>query len=474
MENTNTQLAVITDESVELLRTAPEVLTANRERSAKIKDVAAKIISNWDIANAMPDGPEKDAKLAQIDVSSEQFVAKAKIGLKTSKENRAPYTQVMDMIKTYFTECENDVDITKKDTPVYLVQQKRNEYVTKLQKQKEEFERKLKLETAKKTEAIDIASEMAKVIVTKTAEIIANAKIKIAEFVNNTTLEKYEERLFTLQKYIVIPPTGEKLREVIGYPKLSILTNYHTEDEILIIQSKVLKDYDFTVFNATYQEQLLAIKSSKIDEMPSKYNELVAEKEAIEKAEKEKAEQEEQQRIAEEERQKQLAAAKSKQAKDALEKQQQLERDKEAENLRLQAEKAEEERQELENKKIEREKAEATRIEQERIANELQQKQAIEVDAIGEKTMELFNQEVESGAVTPNSKSTYRIEVSDAAGFGQIFMFWYEREGKTLTFDKIRKKSIEQMITFAQNVAKKSGEKIESKFLKYEIDISAK
>jgi len=474
MENTSQELAIMNDASIDLLKGAPQVLKTNRERTENVKRIGNVILNNWKIAKAMEDGPDKMALLSDIDNKSATYIEKAKINLKTSKEDRAAATQIMDEIKKYFTSCENEIDITKEGTPVNLIQKERNAYVTMMKKIQEERERQVKLETAKKTEAIDIVAEMSKIIVSATNQIITNAKTKIIDFLNNTTLETYDERLLKLTNFAVAPPTGQKLGELIGYPKLPIIINHHNIDEVLIIQTQTLRDYDFTNFSATYKEELLAFKNSKLDEFPSKKAELEEAKERAEAAERERLEEVERQKIAEAKRQEDLKAAQDEQQKTALVQQQERERLQEQENIRLQKEKQETEARVAEAQRVAREEAEAETLRIEQIKREQEQNSQVDLQVAGDKTMILFEETSELTTVTPDSKSTYRIDILSPGGFSQIYIFWFEKEGKNLPFDKIRKKSIEQMITFAQNTAKKTGEKIESKLLTYNVELSAK
>jgi len=474
MENTNQELVIINDASIELLKGAPQVLKTNRDRTENVKRIGNVILNNWKIAKAMEDGPEKMALLADIDNKSATYIEKAKINLKTSKEDRAAATQIMDEIKKYFTSCENEIDITKEGTPVNLIQKERNAYVTMMKKIQEERERQVKLETAKKTEAIDIVAEMSKIIVSATNQIITNAKTKLIDFVNNTTLETYDERLLKLTNHVVAPPSGQKLGELIGYPKLPIIINHHNIDEVLIIQTQTLRDYDFTNFSATYKEELLAFKNSKLDEFPSKKAELEEAKEREEAAERERLEEVERQKIAEAKRQEALKAAQDEQQKAAMVQQQERERLQEQENIRLQKEKQETEARVAEAQRVAREEEEAERLRNEQIKREKEQNQEIDIQASGDKTMQLFEETAELTTVTPDSKSTYRIEVTNPVGYLALAQFWFENEGKALDNAKIEKKSFGQIVTYAQTLAKKSNIKLENKFIVYHVEHSAK
>lgn len=136
--------------------------------------------------------------------------------------------------------------------------------------------------------------------------------------------------------------------------------------------------------------------------------------------------------------------------------------------------------------------AQATAAEKERLAKESEerakreaeakkqellnftQKQQAKIEA--EKTEASLNNLFDQNYATPaaNVKKTLTIEVSNPSGYGQIFMFWFEREGKNLPNEKIEKKSIAQMKKFCEDIANKDGEIITSNFITYKEVVTAK
>ena len=66
------------------------------------------------------------------------------------------------------------------------------------------------------------------------------------------------------------------------------------------------------------------------------------------------------------------------------------------------------------------------------------------------------------------ARQGYDIIVVHQAGWVQIFQLWFEQEGKNLPIDKIGNTKLDQMKSWAEKQAHKTGTKIESKFLKYE------
>ena len=135
----------------------------------------------------------------------------------------------------------------------------------------------------------------------------------------------------------------------------------------------------------------------------------------------------------------------------------------------------------------EADQAEKKRLKAEAKARDIKQAEAkkAELLAFGEKQKTVINAEKTEASLgnlfeqtysepTANVKKTLKIEVLNNAAYGQIFMFWYEREGKALTQDKFEKVTVARMRKFCEDIANKEGETIDSKLLKYVEVVTAK
>ncbi|MEG2341428.1 MAG: hypothetical protein RSB69_11855, partial [Odoribacter sp.] len=125
---------------------------------------------------------------------------------------------------------------------------------------------------------------------------------------------------------------------------------------------------------------------------------------------------------------------------------------------------------EAERARLKKEAEERARKEAEERKQELlkfSQKQQTSIEA--EKTESSLNNMFDQQYATPvvGIKKTLQIEVLNPSGYGQVFMFWFDREGKTLSNEKIEKKSIAQMKKYCEDIANKDGEIINSTALKY-------
>lgn len=130
------------------------------------------------------------------------------------------------------------------------------------------------------------------------------------------------------------------------------------------------------------------------------------------------------------------------------------------------------EKERLAKEAEERAKREAEEKRQELLNFTQKQQTSIEAEKTEASLNTLFDQNYSAPAA--NVKKTLSIEVSNPAGYGQIFMFWFEREGKNLPNEKIEKKSIAQMKKFCEDIANKDGEIITSNFITYKEVVTAK
>ena len=130
------------------------------------------------------------------------------------------------------------------------------------------------------------------------------------------------------------------------------------------------------------------------------------------------------------------------------------------------------EKERLAKEAEERAKREAEEKRQELLNFTQKQQTSIEAEKTEASLNTLFDQNY--SAPEANVKKTLSIEVSNPAGYGQIFMFWFEREGKNLPNEKIEKKSIAQMKKFCEDIANKDGEIITSNFITYKEVVTAK
>lgn len=441
---TTNQVAVI-ENSIEILKTGPQILQSNQERQQKALAVGRNILTSI----------QEKGMDAELDEKAKNYLIKVNDATKEMKEKRASVTQIMDELKKMYTVVENELDPKKAGTIPAQIQTARDEYA---KQQAEEAERKRK--EAERQAAIT----KAKIEFKADAEVKLNAyfndyllsqKQKFTAKFNSLVLDSFADDAHAIRKYE--PNYSQQHFEAFTIGNTSSLITAEAFSEIL----SEVKEGKYELFAARYKEEMTATKNDIVDKLPSKHAELQEQRRLeIEAAEaKRKAEEEERKR------QEEMAKANEvERARLELE----AEKARAAEAERQAALKAEQERLEAERKKREQEEADKLAAE----AAEAQRK--AEEDALikkqGEETMAMFEKEaaIAEAAPSPETRQGFEINVLHPVGYTQIFALWFEKVGKDLPVDKIGNTKLDQMKAWAEKEAHKSGTKIESKFLKYE------
>lgn len=440
----NQQVAVINN-SIEIFRSAPEILQSNQARTAKAISVGNNIIDQWHAAWAIESEEERLAALAVVDERSNKYLVNCNTALKEEKEARAAITQMMDAFKKMFTEAENELDRTKPNTITNKVQNNRDTYVSEVAKVQERKRREAERVAAKAKEEIEIRSSVEKWLSDKLIGLLTARKEAIQNAFNHIVLETFEEKAERIEQMSVVLP-GEELQEKVmsASPTFSN-ARYHDQAEREAISNAVLASFDFNTWSLdNWTPAMSSIKEDLISKLPAKKAELLERK-----------------RLDEE------AAEARRRAEEALKKEKDEAKRKEIE---AQAARAEAQRAEAERKQAEREAEDNARIARE--AEEAKQKaeQEAEIRKQGEQTMVMFEQEaaIAEVAPSPEARQGYELTILHPVGFTQVFALWFENEGKNLPVDKIGNTKLDQMKAWAEKYAHKTGTKIESKFLKYE------
>ena len=194
------------------------------------------------------------------------------------------------------------------------------------------------------------------------------------------------------------------------------LYTYTKPEEIMSIMVEVRSDEALiSELKETYKAEVVALRKELIDKLPSKKAELQA-----------------------------IASASAEESKRLFEA---AEKRKQEEALRLQ--------KEAEDR--------AKQAQEDALAKE----QAQQLDAAVNTQAELFQE-------TPKVKEGCELIIKNTAAWQLVFMFWWEREGKTLPSEKIEKMTMLRMKTFCENQAVKTGEEINSQLVEYKITYKAK
>lgn len=424
----NDAVAVI-EKSMVIFKDAGKILMSNQDRTEKALSVGRRILDDIQ-ANGGVMTPELDERC-------NKYLANVNKAKGEMNDQRKPVTQIMDALKTMYTEIENQLDLKKAETIPAQVHKKRNDYAKQVieeqQRRQEEADRKARIEKQR----VELAAWIQNTISNKLIIFLSDKKMKITNAFNSITLDTYEEKAAKLQKLTTTFPTGD-IAQIIAYemPANYSLLDYTAKNTIRV---QAHEAFDFKTFYAQYEREVSELKQQLIDRLPSKKQEL--------------DEAAEQQRLKEENDKKLLQAKNEEQRQQAIENQKKIE--------------AEQQRQLEEKQK--REKEEQERIQRE--AEEQQQKaeQKAESDRQAGTTMALFNQAAEvDSAPAPEVRQGFDLVVTHQAGFVEIFQFWFQNKGVKCSIDEIEKVTMKQMKTFCETEAHKNNHKIESKYLKYE------
>ena len=458
MENVieNNQVAIINN-SIEVFRSAPEILKANQERSRKALIVGKSVIDQFDSAWIIEDEDQRLLALTAADERANKYLVNCGAALKEEKEMRAAITQMMDEFKKMFTGAENEIDKSKPNTIPSKVQNWRDQYAEESFNIRERKRKEAERIAAKAKEAIDIKADVSNSYSLQYNNFLLERKKNMTKSFNAITLENFEAKEIALKdvefKYSFAPS--------LAGPGTAL----HSVEELNIIINTVLEEKADEYIN-NYKAEMNLLRDEMIDKLPSKKAELIEAKRLADEA----AAAAEAARIADEKRQREMARANAAE-KIRLEEESRIAQQKESE--RLAKVKAEQEAAEAAQKKREEEEAERLKAEAEEAQKQAEQK--AEMEKAGAQTMVMFEQEA---ATADNSSAAevrqgYEITILHQAAYVQIFQLWFENEGKNMTIDKIGNTKLDQMKAWAEKYAQKTGTKIESKFMKYEDSFKA-
>ncbi|MFZ4413212.1 MAG: hypothetical protein ACOYOV_09040 [Bacteroidales bacterium] len=441
MENNETMAVVPfkTDEFVSIINTAPSILKQNEGyRDAIVKE-----------GNRLIGLAETNGMSDELDELMQERQSRIRNRFKECNEARKPITQLLGEISKRFTSLEADIDPASKTNVFFRIQQKRNIWATtKMEEQKAKEAETLK-KMAKEKEAISIREQINSAIGELISEIVLTAKAAANNLFESLDLSeetKWEKQIKAIEDNVAphiftsyVPP---------------VFFNLHTSEEVSEIIAEEKTQDKFELLQKTFKAELKAYKTELLDKLPSKLAELKEIEEAKQKAAREAAE-----------RQEAIEKAKLEDAEKA--KRLQAEAD-EAQRI------ADSEQAERERIAEERREDEAERLQKEADAKAELAREEAAIQSASQIAEATITHQADLFTEAPKVKESYEIIINNKAAYSLIFQFWFEKEGKSLTPDKIEKKSIAQMKKFCEDYATKNDEKITSPLISYKEIYKAK
>lgn len=349
-----------------------------------------------------------------LDSLMQQVQEKIRLRYKEMNEARKPITQLLTEVSKRFTTLEADIDPASKTNIFFQIQSKRNEWATKKIEEQRKKEAEAQAKINKEKEAISIREQVNSAIGELISEIIVTGKTaanNLFESLDLTTEKTWEKQIKGIEENVAP-------HIYTGYIPPVFNVKHHSKEEVEAIIFEEKNQEKFDLLQSTYKAELKAYKAELLDKLPSKLAEL-----------------------------KEIADAKLKNAE-------------EAERLQKEAD--------------ERKKAEEERLQKEADVKAEQARQDAAVQSASQIAEATITHQADLFTEAPKVKESYEIVINNKAAYSLIFQFWFEKEGKSLTADKIEKKSIAQMKKFCEDYASKNDEKINSPLISYKEIFKAK
>lgn len=348
----------------------------------------------------------------ELDQKAETYIRKSRNTVKKMNEQRSAVTKLFDEIRAVFTTLENDVDPAKKGSIPFRLQEQRNAYAARKQREAEERRRaeqeRQRLQLMRDTYRADVEADYR-----QTFNGHLNQKYnQLAGLMQTVTLDNFDNQAALIESFATELPDD--------YARL-LPSGTRIPAGLDVAEAKAIRqealDRLIPQFHEQYSFEMSENKAAILAMLPGKRQEL----EAISKASAEEAA-------------KRAEEMKRREAEEAA--------------------KREQERQ---------------RREQEEAAKAQAQKQQAEMAG-------LFDQaKAATPTYQPKTQVRKRIVVTDPRGFLDILNLWWTTEGVTLTVDELAKK-FKTQLTLCERLAndKQDPRFIQSAYIQYEDEVKAK
>lgn len=349
----------------------------------------------------------------ELDAALNDWQVKAKQAVKVMNDRRSPITQIMTRMARFFTEQEGKLDPAKADSVYSKIQQKRNAWAKQKAEEAKKREQEILHQQNIAKERVSFKADAESHIRRIYGEKLLAFKQFAVKIYNSLSLESVDEVKQSLKAVKINYPL-DKFNEIEPAGAFAVYLSAEDQKQIIV----EVRDALYDELSANFRENMEAEKDRLLDLIPSRVNELKEIAKAGAEQKKRMEEEAERRRVADEARQKQEAAEQAK-------------RDQEA------------------------------------IAAKTQMETATTLFDTSAKLAEIKEDS------TAKVRQGYNIIVNENAGWGAIFMFFFEKQAGSLTVEEFGKKTGNQMKAFCEKHAHKTGEKVVSAHLVYEEDFKA-
>ena len=349
----------------------------------------------------------------ELDAKVSEYLAKTKITVENMNKRRKPLTQLLATVSKSFTALESAIDVKSAITIPFKLQQARNRYAArKIEEQKRREEEARRVQIAENEKA-QYKTDITLLLENTYTNYVSRHINALNSMYNHVTLATYNDVCRQIRDANITFSWTDfvnNVKDTFQTFYMDATTRSNIKNEVATIKK--------AEYAKRYSFELEDLKQSLINRLPSLRKQLEEQEELRRTNAEEAARQEE------------------------------LRKKKQQEQLRKQEE---ERKRREEEAKV---KAEA-------------EKSAAEVQAA-------FDFSAASMSPTPTkAKVKKKIQVTNPQGFMQVYQMWFMREGINMSMEDLEKVH-KKMITYCEKIVNKDGEQIQSAFVKYVDDVTAK
>ena len=350
----------------------------------------------------------------ELDTAVAEYLARTKITVDNMNKRRKALTQLLSNVSKSFTTLEAAIDVKSSVTIPYRLQQARNKYAAKKLEEQRRREEEARRAQMVENEKAQYRSDISLLLERAYGDYVSRHISYLNGVMNRATLSTYDESVRLIKE----ASTDFSWSDFVKGVNDTFTTCHITAETRKSIKNEVASQKKVE-FARRYAFEMDELRQSLIDRLPS--------------------------------------------LRKQLEEQEALRRTNEAEAKRM-----EEERQR-------KAREEAARLEEARKRQEEEARAKAEADKAAAEVQAAFDFGA-ANAVSPATqkvKVKKKIKITNPQGFLQVYQMWFTREGINMSMEDLEK-AHKKMITFCEKIANKDGETIQSGFVKYVDDVTAR